>query len=48
MAIDFHTQRRFWEKTKEGSGGCIDWTGAKYVRGYGEFYYNGRLPSALA
>ena len=34
---------RFWSKTKQVEGGCIEWTAAKTGKGYGRFKVQGKL-----
>jgi len=36
------SMRRFWETTKPGPNGCIEWTGKLWPNGYGIFSVMGR------
>jgi len=37
---------RFLQKTKINDNGCLDWTGAKFRQGYGQFYFNHKNDTA--
>lgn len=45
--MESSVQKRFWAKVdKEAPNGCWEWTGARYVKGYGMLRVNGQCKQA--
>ncbi len=46
--LDVKVLIRFMAKTKlpKGSGGCLEWTGSKTAKGYGQIYLDGKQAMA--
>lgn len=39
-------EARFWKKVRKIEGGCWEWTAAKFVQGYGQFWFRGKFRRA--
>lgn len=46
MRIEFGDERlpqRFWDKVQVAESGCWEWTASGTTKGYGQFYWDGRV-----